>query len=29
MADEIIEKQKQPLINIGKIDDNTAMTQMW
>lgn len=29
MADEVIEKQKQPLINIGKVDDNTAMTQMW
>jgi hypothetical protein len=29
MAEEIIEKQKQSLINIGKVDDNTAMTQMW
>lgn len=29
MADEVITKQKQPIINIGKVDDNTAMTQMW
>lgn len=29
MADQIIEKQKQSLINIGKVDDNAAMTQMW
>lgn len=29
MAEEIIEKVKQPLFNIGKVDDNTAMTQMW
>ena len=29
MSNEIIEKQKQSLINIGKVDDNTAMTQMW
>lgn len=29
MADEIITKQKQSLINIGKVDDNTAMTEMW
>lgn len=29
MVDEVIEKQKQPLINVGKVDDNTAMTQMW
>ena len=29
MADQIIEQQKQPLINIGKVDDNTAMSQMW
>lgn len=29
MADEVITKQKQPIINIGKVDDNAAMTQMW
>ena len=30
MPEEVIEKVKQqPLINIGKVDDNTAMTQMW
>ncbi len=29
MAEEIIEKQKQSLINIDKVDDNAAMTQMW
>lgn len=29
MSEEIIVKQKQPIINIGKVDDNTAMAQMW
>lgn len=29
MPDEITTKQKQPLISIGKVDDNTAMAQMW
>ena len=29
MTEEITKKQKQSLINIGKVDDNTAMTQMW
>lgn len=29
MAEEVVEKQNNSLINIGKVDDNTAMTQMW
>lgn len=29
MADEIVKNQTQSLINIGKVDDNAAMTQMW
>lgn len=29
MSEQIIEQHKQSLINIGKVDDNTAMTQMW
>lgn len=29
MSEQIIQKQTQPLINIGKVDDNAAMTQMW
>lgn len=29
MSEQIIQKQTQSLINIGKVDDNAAMTQMW